>query len=162
MSTDHAKTPAVTPVPEPRGATPYLTIKGASDAIAFYQRVFGAELLFRIDDPSGAVMHAEMQVGPARYMLTEERPQYGAVGPKTIGGSPVTVIVYVPDVDAAVARALAAGASATMPLENQFWGDRAGGIADPFGHQWMVATRIEEPTPQQVQQRAKEMFAKGA
>jgi PhnB protein len=154
--------PAVAPVPPARGALPYLTAKGASDAIRFYQEMFGAELEFRIDDPAGAVMHAELSVGPCHFMLTEERPEHGSLGPKTIGGSPVTLVVYVPDVDAVVAKALKAGATATMPLENQFWGDRAGGLSDPFGHQWMVATQIEELTPQEVTRRSQEMFSKGA
>jgi PhnB protein len=162
MSPANTKTPALNPVPEARGATPYLTVKGAPDAIAFYQRVFGAQLTFRLNDPSGGVMHAEMRVGPATFMLSEERPEYGARGPKAIGGSAVTVIVYVPDVDATFKLALESGATATMPLENQFWGDRAGGITDPFGHQWMVASHIEDPTPQELERRAKALFAKGA
>jgi uncharacterized glyoxalase superfamily protein PhnB len=151
----------VVAVPPSRGATPYLVIKGASDAIAFYQRQLGAELIFRLDDPTGAVMHAEMQIGPARFMLTEERPQYGALSPKTIGGSASTAIVYVPKVDDVVERAVKAGATVTMPVGDQFWGDRAGEITDPFGHKWMVATHIEDPSPEEVERRAKAMFASG-
>ena len=162
MPNDAKSPPAVAPVPPARGALPYLTAKGASDAIAFYQQVFGAELQFRIDDPSGAVMHAELSVGPAHFMITEERPQYGSLGPKTIGGSPVTLVVYVADADAVVAKALKAGATPTMPVENQFWGDRAGGVVDPFGHHWMVATQIEELTPQEVTRRSRALFSKGA
>jgi uncharacterized glyoxalase superfamily protein PhnB len=162
MRDDADPTAPLAPVPPARGAIPYLVAKGASDAIAFYQRAFGAELLFRLDDPAGAVMHAELKVGPAHFMLTEERAQHGALSPRTIGGSGTTVTVYVPDVDAVVARAVKAGATPTMPLENQFWGDRAGGLTDPFGHQWMVATRLEEPSPQEIERRAKAMFSKGA
>ena len=158
---DAAPTGQVTPVPPARGATPYLVVKGASDAIAFYRQVFGAELIFRLDDPAGAVMHAELHVGPARFMLTEERPQFGSRSPLTIGGSASTAVIYVPDADAVLAAALKAGATATMPLENQFWGDRAGGITDPFGHEWMIATHIEDPSPQEIERRAKEMFAAG-
>ena len=149
----------VTPVPESRGAMPYLVIKGASDAIAFYQRVFGAELQFRLDAPNGCVMHAELHVGPARFMLTEEQPQYGALSPATLGGSGTTAVIYVPDVDAVFERALKAGAQATMPVADQFWGDRAGNIVDPFGHRWMIATHIEDPSPEEIERRAKALFA---
>jgi uncharacterized glyoxalase superfamily protein PhnB len=150
---------AVKAVPESRGATPYLVIKGASDAIAFYQRVFGAELLFRLDDPTGAVMHAELRVGPAHFMLTEERPQHGARGPITLGGSGSGATLYVPDVDAVVEGAVKAGAKVLMLVQDQFWGDRCGNIVDPFGHLWFVSTHIEDPTPQEIQQRAKALFA---
>jgi len=148
-------------VPPSHGATPYLVVKGAADAIAFYQRVFGAELLFRLDDPSGAVMHSELQVGPARFMLTEERPQHGSLSPLTIGGSGSCATVYVSDADAVFERALKAGAKVMMPVQDQFWGDRMGGITDPFGHRWMIATHIEEPSPEEIQRRAKAMFAAG-
>lgn len=150
---------ALKPVPDSRGATPYLTIRNASDAIAWYQRVFSAELLFELQAPDGTLMHAEMQVGPACFMLSEERPEYGATGPLTLGGSPTTVIVYVPDSAATVAKAVAAGATVQMPVQDQFWGDRAGSIVDPFGHKWMVATHIEEPTPEEIERRMKAMFA---
>jgi uncharacterized glyoxalase superfamily protein PhnB len=153
---------AVEAVPESRGATPYLVVKGASDAIAFYQRVFGADLLFRLDDPSGAVMHAELRVGPAHFMVTEERPQHGALGPLTLGGSGSSATLYVPDADAVVERAVKAGAKVVMPVQDQFWGDRCGNIVDPFGHLWFVSTHIEDPTPQEIEQRAKALFARGA
>jgi len=153
---------AVAPVPASQGAMPYLIVKGASDAIAYYQRVFGAELLFRIDDPSGHVMHAEMKVGPARFMLTEEHPQFGALSPKTVGNSSSSATVYVPNADEVIERAVKAGATVSMPIANQFWGDRSGAITDPFGHKWFVSTRIEEPTPDQIKQRVAELFAKGA
>ncbi len=149
-------------VPASHGATPYLVIKGAADAIAFYQRQLGAELIFRLDDPSGAVMHAEMRIGPARFMLTEERPEYGALSPKTIGGSASTAVVYVPKVDEVVERAVKAGATVTMKVDDQFWGDRSGEIVDPFGHRWMVATHIEDPSPEELERRAKAMFASQA
>ena len=149
----------VTPVPEPRGALPYLVVKGASDAISFYERAFGAEVLFRLDAPGGHVMHAELQVGPAHFMLTEEQPQYGALSPATLGGSSTTAVIYVPDADAVFERALKAGAKAVMPMADQFWGDRAGNIVDPFGHQWMIATHTEDPSPQEIERRAKAMFA---
>lgn len=143
----------VQPVPAPYGAIPYLTIRGASDAIAFYQRVFGAEVVVRLDDPSGAVVHAQLQVGPASFMLTEERPSMGALSPQTVGGSSTTVTFYVPDCDKIVQRAIDAGAKPEMPLMDQFWGDRAGGIVDPFGHKWLIATHLEDLSPAQLNER---------
>jgi PhnB protein len=153
--------PAVQAVPQPRGALPYLVVKGAGDAIAYYQRVFGAQLTTRLDDPTGSVMHAELAIGPQALMLTEERPQHGSLSPVTLGGSPVTVVLYAPDVDQVVERAVAAGAKLTMPVQDQFWGDRAGNITDPFGHSWFIAAHIEDPTPEEIQQRAKALFASG-
>jgi len=153
--------PAVNPVPAPIGAIPYLTIRGASDAIAFYKRVFGAEVVARLDDPSGGVVHCQLQVGSASFMLTEERPQMGALSPQTVGGSSTMVTFYVPDCDEVVNRAIAAGAKAQMPLMDQFWGDRAGGIIDPFGHQWLIATHKEELTPEQLKERFQAAMAQG-
>jgi uncharacterized glyoxalase superfamily protein PhnB len=154
-------TQKVPAVPASRGATPYLTVKGAADAIGYYQRVFDAKLTTRMDTPDGKVMHAELSVGPATFMLGDEMPDYQSFGPATLGGSGTTVIVYVPDVDATVQRAVAAGAKLTMPVQDQFWGDRSGSIIDPFGHRWMVATHIEDPTPQEIERRAKAMFQQG-
>ncbi|HEX2010559.1 MAG TPA: VOC family protein [Roseateles sp.] len=136
-------------------------MRGAADALGFYERVFGAQLGLRLDAPDG-LMHAEMTVGPAHFMLSEERPQYGALSPLSLGGSGSCSVVYVPDVDAAVARAVTAGAKLDMPVQDQFWGDRAGQITDPYGHKWMVATHIEDPTPEEVARRAQQMFASGA
>lgn len=152
---------AVQPVPAPLGATPYLTIRGAAEAIAWYEQVVGAKVAFRMDAPDGKVMHAELHVGPARFMLTEERPEHGALSPQAVGGSSTTAILYVPDVDAVVAKALAAGAKQTMPVADQFWGDRSGGYTDPWGHHWMISTHIEDPTPDEVRQRVQKMFAAG-
>ena len=154
--------PKVEPVPESRGAIPYLVIRGAADAIGFYQQVLGASVVFRLDAPDGKPMHAELSVGPARFMLTEERPEYQALSPLSVGGTGSSVVAYVPDVDAAMARALAAGATLGMPVADQFWGDRSGSITDPFGHQWMISTHIEDPTPEQVRQRVQAMFEGGA
>lgn len=153
--------PKVEPVPESRGAIPYLVIRGAADAIGFYQQVLGASVVFRLDAPDGKPMHAELSVGPARFMLTEERPEYQALSPLSVGGTGSSVVAYVPDVDAAMARALAAGATLGMPVADQFWGDRSGSITDPFGHQWMISTHIEDPTPEQVRQRVQAMFEGG-
>lgn len=151
----------VEPVPASKGATPYLVVKGAADAIAWYERVFDAKVEMRLDAPDGLLMHAELAIGPARFMLTEERPEYGAQSPLKLGGSATTAVIYVPDVDATIARALAAGARPGMPLQDQFWGDRAGDITDPFGHQWMVATHKEDPTPDEIGRRAAKMFESG-
>lgn len=140
-------------VPAPFGALPYLTVRGAPDAIAFYQRVFGAEQVERLDAPDGSVVHAELRIGPAHFMLTEERPEMGALSPQALGGSATMVTFYVPDCDAVYARALEAGATVMMPLMNQFWGDRAGGVTDPFGHKWMIASHLETVTGDALQQR---------
>jgi uncharacterized glyoxalase superfamily protein PhnB len=156
---DNAAGGRLEPVPPPRGATPYLIVRGAPDAIAFYQQVFGATVRLRLDAPDGSVMHAELAVGVAAFMLSEEQPQWNSLSPLAIGGSASSTLVYVPDVDAVVERAVAAGAKVTMPVADQFWGDRSGHIVDPFGHQWFVSTRIEEPTPEELQRRIDAMFA---
>ena len=151
----------VQPVPPAKGATPYLIVKGAPDAIAFYQRVFGAELKLRLDAPDGSVMHAEMQVGPALFMLSEEQPQWGSLGPLSVGGSSSSAILYVPNVDEVVERAVAAGATVTMPVADQFWGDRSGHITDPFGHKWFISTHLEDPSPDELKRRMAAMFEQG-
>jgi PhnB protein len=151
----------VTPVPPAIGAIPYLTIRGASDAIAFYQRVFGAEIVERLDDPTGAVVHCQLQIGPASFMLTEERPQMGALSPLAVGGTSTTVTFYVPDCDKVVQRAIDAGAKPTMPLMDQFWGDRAGGVTDPFGHSWLIATHKEDVPSAQLKERFQAAMAQG-
>jgi PhnB protein len=135
-------------------------VKGAPDAIAFYQRVFDAQLVTRLDAPDG-VMHCELKVGPARFMLSEERPAHGALSPLTLGGSPSHAVVYVPDADATVARAVAAGAKVGMPVADQFWGDRSGTITDPFGHQWFVSTHKEEVGADELDRRLKAMMEQG-
>ncbi|WP_217283520.1 VOC family protein [Pseudaquabacterium terrae] len=155
------KAGAVVAVPPSDGATPYLVAQGAADAIAWYRRVFGAELVTKMDGPDGKVMHSELKVGPARFMLTEERAEFGSRGPKAIGGSATTVIIFVPDADATIKAAVDAGATIGMPVADQFWGDRSGTITDPFGHQWFISTHKEDLTPAQIQERAKAMFAAG-
>ncbi|OWQ90477.1 glyoxalase [Roseateles aquatilis] len=148
----------VSAVPAANGATPYLTVRNAPEAIDFYKKVFGAEQQLRLDAPDG-VMHAELTVGGAKFMLTEERSHCGALSPLSLNGTAVCVIVYVPDVDATVKAAQAAGAKLEMPVADQFWGDRMGQIADPFGHKWMVATHKEEVSEQQLKERLAKMFA---
>lgn len=166
MTTDTATAPstaraAVQPVPPAQGAIPYLIVKGATDAIAFYQRVFDARLLARLDAPEGVPMHVELQVGPAKFFLTEERPEYGSLGPATLGGSGSMAVIYVPDVDAVVQRAVDAGASVRMPVADQFWGDRSGSIVDPFGHGWFISTHIEDVPPEALPGRMQAMMAQG-
>jgi PhnB protein len=140
--------------------TPYLIVKDAAGAIDFYEKVFGAKELMRMADPSGKVGHAEITIGDSVVMLAEEFPNMGALAPPTIGGSPVRMLIYVDNVDEIVPRAVAAGAKIVRPVEDQFYGDRAGGIEDPFGHYWHVATHKEDVSPEEMKRRAEAMFSK--
>ena len=143
--------------PVPKGyhtATPYLIVRGAAAAIDFYKRAFGAKEKVRMSRPDGGVMHAEIQVGDSMIMLTDENPAWGSMAPPSLAGSPTHVMLYVRDVDAFVARAVAAGAKVAMALENMFWGDRYGKITDPFGHHWSVATHVEDMSPKEMKRRA--------
>ncbi len=135
--------------------TPHLIIKGASEAIEFYKKAFGAEEVARMPGPGGTVMHAEIRIGDSPIMLNDEFPSFGKTGPKSIGGTPVTIHLYVNDVDALFDRAVKAGAKVTMPIADMFWGDRYGQIEDPFGHQWSLATHKEDVTPEECMRRAK-------
>jgi PhnB protein len=135
-------------------ATPCLILSGAGDAIAFYKKALGAEEVMRLDDPGGKVHHAEIRIGDSRIMLADEHPEIQALSPKTVGGSPVSIHLYVEDVDGAVARALAAGAKLVRPVADQFYGDRTGGIEDPFGYRWFIATRKEDLTIEEIRRRA--------
>jgi len=140
--------------------TPYLVIKGADQAIDYYKRVFGAEELFRMNGPDGKVGHAELQIGNARIMLAEENPTMGQghVGATSSGSSPVSLYLYIPDVDRVVGRAVAEGAKLLRPVETQFYGDRNGFMQDPFGHLWGVATHVEDVAPQEMEERAKKVM----
>ncbi len=144
----------VKPIPDgyPQ-VTPYLCIDGASAAIDFYREVFAASERMRMPAPDGKVGHAELEVGDSIIMLADESPDMGAKSPKTVGGSPVSIMVYVEDVDATFAAALAAGATETQPLEDKFYGDRSGDIEDPFGHRWSLATHVEDVSPEEMQRR---------
>jgi PhnB protein len=145
----------VKPVPDGYHAvTPYLIVDGGAKAIDFYKHALGAVECLRMQDPGGKVRHAEIEIGGSRIMLADEHPEIGALGPKTVGGSPVSLHLYVADVDAVVARAVAAGAILIRPVADQFYGDRTGGIADPFGHHWFIATHKEDLTPEELQRRA--------
>lgn len=145
---------AVSPIPAGyEGVTPYLICKNAEAAIDFYTRAFGATELFRLGEP-GMVGHAELKLGNSVIMLADECPQMGAVSPDSVGGTPVTLMIYVEDVDAFTDNAIAQGLQVMRPVEDQFYGDRSGQFKDPFGHQWCFATHKEDLTPEELQQRA--------
>ena len=145
----------VKPIPDGYHAiTPYLIVSGAAKALDFYARAFGAVERDRMQDPTGKVRHAEITIGGACVMLADEHPEIGALSPATIAGSPVNLHLYVEDVDAFVARAVAAGATLTRPVADQFYGDRVGGITDPFGHRWSIATHKEDLSPEEIRRRA--------
>jgi PhnB protein len=144
--------------PNYASAIPYLTVKGAANAIDFYKKAYGAELISRMDMPNGAVMHAEMRIGAALFMLSEQNDEWGSKSPDMLGDSPVSLMIYVEDVDALVKKATAAGAKLSMEVADQFWGDRSGCLVDPFGHRWMFATHIEDVTEAEIAERAKKMF----
>jgi PhnB protein len=145
-----------------RSLTPYLFIKGAAAAIEFYKNVFGATERMRMPGPEGRVMHAELQIGDSILMLADESPQMGALSPQTIGGSGSLISVYVADVDAAVAKAVAGGAKIVRPVKEQFYGDRTGGIIDPYGHIWSVATHVEDVSPEEMRKRAAAAMSQSA
>ncbi len=144
-----------------RSATPYIIVSGAAKALDFYKVAFGAKELLRLADPSGKVMHAEMEIGAARVMLADEFPEMGYKSPTTLGGSAVSVLVYFDNVDELFARALAAGAIEMMPLADQFDGDRRGTLKDPFGHVWLVASRKETISTEELMRRFAAMMAGG-
>jgi PhnB protein len=133
--------------------TPYLIVAGAASAIEFYKKAFGAIEKVRMDGPDGRIGHAELQIGDSVVMLADEHPERGARGPKSVGGSPISLLLYADDVDKVVAGALAVGAKVTRPVEDQFYGDRLGGVEDPFGHLWYVATHVEDVTPEEMKRR---------
>ncbi|WP_175407585.1 VOC family protein [Streptomyces sp. TRM64462] len=151
---------ATKPIPEeyPR-LTPYLYVDGAAAAIDFYTSVFGATERIRFPTPDGKLGHAELQIGNSVLMLADEFPEMGAVGPKKVGGSPLSIMVYVEDVDAAVERAVSLGAKVLQPVENKFYGDRSGQIEDPYGHRWDVSTHVEDIPPDEMARRAEEMMS---
>ena len=138
--------------------TPYLVVRGATAAIDFYQKAFAAKEMFRMAQPDGRIGHAEIKIGNAIVMLADEYPEMGFVGPQARGGASMCLLVYVEDVDACYARALAAGAKSLRPVQNQFYGDRAGTIEDPFGHYWTIATHKEDVAPEELKRRHDEMM----
>lgn len=139
-------------------ATPYLVITNAGKAIEFYKEAFGAMERMRLASPDGKVMHAEIKIGDSPIMLCDECPDWNALSPQTIGGTAVSIMLYVEDADTVVNRAVEAGAKLLMPVADQFWGDRCGTVTDPFGHKWTVATHTEDVSPEEICNRAKELF----
>lgn len=145
---------SVKPIPEGyHTATPYLIVDGAANALDFYAKAFGAKEMFRMPGPDGKIGHSEFKIGDSIFMMADEHPQMGARGPKAYGGSPISIMLYVEDVDIVFNRAIAAGASVERPVEDKFYGDRAGGLYDPFGHRWYIATHKEDVAPSELQRR---------
>lgn len=141
--------------------TPYMTLRDAGSALDFYARAFGAELVMKLDMPDGKVAHAEIRIGDSIVMMSEENAEWGNLSPLALGGSPVHLMIYVPDADAAFARALAAGGEQVRPVEDQFYGDRSGTVKDPYGYQWTLATHMEEVCTEEAQRRMEAMFESG-
>lgn len=139
--------------------TPHLVCAGAAQAIEFYKQAFGAVEEGRMPGPDGKLMHAMIRIGGSAVMLVDEMPQWGALGPKALKGSPVTIHLYVEDADAVFERALKAGAKALMPIAEQFWGDRYGKLEDPFGHHWSIGTHVRDVTPEEMKQAIQKMPA---
>jgi len=133
--------------------TPYMTIRDAAKALEFYKKAFGAEETVRMDGPDGRISHAEMRIGNSMIMLSDEAPQMGAKSPQQLGGSPVKLLLYVDDVDGFTKRAVEAGATIVRPVEDQFYGDRAGTIEDPFAHQWFIHMHKEDVSGEEMQRR---------
>ena len=151
-------TETVNPIPHGMHTiTPHLVCAGASDAMAFYAKAFDAVELSRLPGPGGKLMHASMRIGDSVFMLVDEAPDWKSFGPKALNGTPVSLHLYVPDVDASVAQAIAAGATVRMPIADMFWGDRFGMIEDPFGHHWSVATHTRDVTPEEMQKAMSSM-----
>lgn len=143
----------IKPVPEGmHTVTPHLTCGGAADAIEFYKRAFGAVELTRLAGAAGKLMHAMIRIGDSSIMLVDEFPEHGSFGPKAMKNSPVTLHLYVDDVDGFVRRAVDAGAKITMPVADMFWGDRYGRLEDPFGHHWSVASHVRDVKPEEMQE----------
>lgn len=139
--------------------TPYLIVSDAAGALAFYKKAFGAEELMRVAAPRGKIGHAELRIGDSVIMLADEYPDMNARGPHAFGGSPVSIHLYVEDVDTVARQAIAAGATVVRPVQDQFYGDRSGSFTDPFGHSWHVATHKEDLTPEELDKRVKAAMA---
>ena len=156
------KTAKTSPIPENyHSLTPYLIVKGAAQALEFYKTALGATETLRMPGPGGVVAHAEMRIGDSQLMLADEFPDMGAKGPKTLGGTPVSLLLYVPDVDATADRAIKAGMVVRRPVTNQFYGDRSGTFEDPYGHVWTLATHVEDVPGEELRRRAESHFLKG-
>ena len=152
---------AVRPIPDGyQAVTPYLIVDGAAQALEFYKQVFGATERMRMAAPNGRIGHAEMRIGDSAVMLADEVPDMGYRGPKAYGGSALSLMLYVDDVDATFRRALAAGAIERRAVQNQFYGDRSGTLEDPFGHTWTVSTHVEDIAPDEMARRSEEAMQK--
>jgi PhnB protein len=147
--------------PVPGTITPYIIVKGAAQAIAFYEKAFGAREDYRLSEPDGRIGHAELIIGAGRLMLADESPAFGALSPATVGGTPVKLHLAVADVDSVMERAREAGATILRPAQDQFYGERSGMLADPFGHQWFLGTHKEAVTPEDMQKRYADSFKVG-
>ena len=142
--------------------TAHLIARDGDKAVEFYKKAFGAEVKDVHHSPDGKVMHAELRIGDSKLLLADEFPEFGSKSPQSLGGSPVVLNIYVEDVDALFNRAVAAGATVTMPLANQFWGDRYGQVVDPFGHHWALGAHIEDVAPDELARRASAVMAEMA
>jgi PhnB protein len=160
MNTPSASSKAVKPIPDGYPImAPYLAIRDAAKAIEFYKKAFGATERTRMAGPDGKVMHAEIEIAGGFLMLCDEFPEWGMLSPQHLGGSPIVLHIYVPDVDAFFKQAEAAGCKIVMPPKDQFYGDRSGRLTDPFGHVWSFATHVEDVSPAEMDRRFKEMFS---
>src|SRR5262245_34619398 len=154
---------AAKPIPDGyHTATPYLVLQNAAGAIEFYKKAFGATELMRLASPDGKIGHAEIKIGDSPIMLADEFPDMGYRGPKALGGSPVSILLYVEDVDALFNQAVAAGATVKRPVKDEFYGDRSGNLEDPFGHVWTIATHKEDVSPEEIEKRFAAVMAKGS
>jgi PhnB protein len=150
---------ATKPIPDGyHSATPYLIVNGAAEAIDFYKRAFGATELLRMADSKGGIAHAEIKIGDSVIMFADENPNMGYRGPRSLGGSTVSIMLYVADVDSTFERAVKEGARAQRPVADQFYGDRSGTLEDPFGHFWTIATHIEDVAPEEMKRRVEAAF----
>lgn len=154
----------ISPVPEDfHSITPHLVVRGVAEAVAFYREAFGAQELFRNLGPDGvSIIHSELLLGDSRFFVNDEFPEHGTVSPRQLNGTAVTLHLYVEDVDEVYERALAAGAEIIFSLQDCFWGDRYAIVRDPFGHKWSLASRIEDLSPGEVQERARREFGAGS
>lgn len=153
----------VSPVPAGyHSVTPYLMVRDAAKALSFYQDAFGAEELMRFEGPPGRIAHAEVKIGDSHVMLADENPDDGYVGPQTLGGAGVSLMLYVPNVDATFAQAVAAGATVKRPVADQFYGDRVGTLADPYGHVWSIATHREDVSVEEAKRRMEALRKQGS
>ncbi len=153
----------VKPIPDNyHRVTPYLIVNGAADAIDFYKKIYGATEIMRMPGPDGKIGHAELKIGDSTIMLADENLEMGHKGPRTFGGSPVSLLLYVENVDRTVKNAVDAGSKLVRPVADQFYGDRTGGLVDPFGHEWYLATHIEDVSPEEMKKRADAMASAAA